>query len=228
MTFVLENISHDHAFNELRVEYEIHSHKFDDLFFGWIFKGDIPSHYFLKNHHLVFDIIFGMLYLLTPVILALFFLYVRIRMTEYFEGISLAALLTAGITFFIFLIFPTPPPWFTYYYGSSAFQDITIDKRYAAGGLWNIEKEFEFIPITDILSEFAIFKFGSFPSIHIIIGCQIFLFLRKMNSKYRHPALILVILNSVGIVYLGHHYVADVIGGILLSLIIVKLSLIKS
>lgn len=170
------------------------------------------------------DILFGIVYMITLIILVSFILYVRIYRYNYFDNVAQIALLTALTVSILFIFLPTAPPWFTYYYGFNQSSNITIEKQYAAAGLWNLEKEIKIIPISNILWEFSSFKFGSFPSLHIIVSSHIYLILHNMKSKFKNYALILLILNSMGVVYLGHHYITDVLGGILLSYLIVKFS----
>lgn len=224
LDYVLEIIPFDNTINRFRMDHKLFSFNFDDYMFSSLFSGKIPSHYLLEEHIVLLDILFGVIYLWTVIMLVIFTLYIRIKEPYYFKYISISAVLTAFITSLLFIFFPTPPPWFTYYYGVNVPLDISVDKNYAAGGLWNLEKAIPFFPITDILWHFSIFKFGSFPSIHIIISTQVFIFLRRMENKYQYWALGLLLINCLGVIYLAHHYVIDVFVGFILGITMVRLS----
>jgi len=112
------------------------------------------------------------------------------------------------------LVFPTAPPW---YYEKYGFAPASYDLPGDPGGLARVDAMFntDFYLNTFLTSPLV---FGAFPSLHCGWPTLLTLFL-CMNVfrswKLRWIPCAYVAWVSFAVVYLQHHYVADVLGGML-------------
>jgi len=112
------------------------------------------------------------------------------------------------------LVFPTAPPW---YYDKYGFAPASYDLPGDPGGLARVDKMFDtdFYLNTFVKSPVV---FGAFPSLHVGWPTLLTLFL-CMNVftswKLRLIPCAYVLWVAFAVVYLHHHYVADVLGGML-------------
>jgi len=114
------------------------------------------------------------------------------------------------------LILPTSPPW---YYDKYGFAPATYDLPGDPGGLARVDKmlDTDFYLNTFVKSPVV---FGAFPSLHVAWPTLMTLFLcfNVFSSwKLRIIPCIYVGWVSFAVVYLHHHYVADVLGGMLFA-----------
>lgn len=114
------------------------------------------------------------------------------------------------------LIFPTTPPW---YYEKYGFAPATYELPGDPAGLARVDKMFdtEFYLNTFVKSPVV---FGAFPSLHVGWPTLLTLFLcfNVLDSwKTRIIPCCYVAWVSFAVVYLHHHYVADVLGGMLFA-----------
>jgi membrane-associated phospholipid phosphatase len=102
-----------------------------------------------------------------------------------------------------FLVYPVAPPW----YGVGATRVLTqLDQQLGVPFYRSI---FDFIEAN---------PFAAFPSLHAMYPTLISLYALKIKAKKALPVLIFPIGVWFSTVYLGEHYVIDVIGGIIYAL----------
>jgi len=110
------------------------------------------------------------------------------------------------------LVFPTAPPW---YYDKYGFAPASYDLKGDPGGLARVDAMFDtsFYLNTFLNSPLV---FGAFPSLHCGWPSLLTLFLCFhvfTTWKLRWIPIFYVCWVSFAVVYLQHHYMADVIGG---------------
>jgi membrane-associated phospholipid phosphatase len=98
-----------------------------------------------------------------------------------------------------FLIFPSAPPW----YGVNAVRILL--QVYSSLGVTASKTLFDYIEAN---------PFAAFPSLHAAYPWLISLYALKIKGRRALPILLLPFSVWFSVVYLGEHYVVDVIGGI--------------
>jgi len=117
---------------------------------------------------------------------------------------TIAFLLCSYSALATFLIFPSAPPWF----GVNAVR--IIYQTTQALGMPTYRTVFDYLSAN---------PFASFPSLHAAYPWLISIYSIKIYRVKALPVLIPSLLIWFSAVYLGEHYVVDVIGGIIFSTI---------
>jgi membrane-associated phospholipid phosphatase len=180
--------------------------------FGFIPTVELQKHFFDPTHIHWWDIgatIIDFLHFPLPLLVA-FYLWMKDKAHYYKFIIALLILSFAG--FLTYLVFPTAPPW----YASQQAHLIDVHKivDYAVSHLgwgWNFSK---------IYSEMNPNHVAAMPSLHAAYPTLAFLSLRAFNKKVGYFFLIYPPLVWLSVVYLGEHYVVDVIAGIAYAIIV--------
>jgi len=126
-----------------------------------------------------------------------------------FGLVSFAAVVTE-------ILLPCAPPWYFEKYGVSP---ATYDLPGDPGGLERVDKLFGISFYNNTFSKSPL-VFGAFPSLHVAWPVLLALFMwYHVSAKWyaRLPVAIYVVWVCTAVVYLHHHYVVDVIGGIAYS-----------
>jgi len=114
------------------------------------------------------------------------------------------------------LVFPTAPPW---YYEKYGYEPASYDLQGDPAGLARVDTMFNTTFYLDTFVKSPV-VFGAFPSLHVAWPTLICLFLCMnvlFSWKTRWIPIFYVAWVSFAVVYLQHHYVADVLGGMLLA-----------
>lgn len=172
-----------------------------------------PCEYFCINHHAVMDIFSGLFYLLwipSPVIYALI-----LQLTGHSKvaiHLSSAFLIANLIGFIGYYIYPAAPPWYVMQHG---FEPILGTPGNVAG-FQNFD-ELTGIPIFANIYNKNANVFAAIPSLHAAYNVVAFLYAIKVPTHRWWQGFIGIV--AVGIwfsaVYSGHHYIIDVLLGIL-------------
>jgi membrane-associated phospholipid phosphatase len=141
------------------------------------------------------------LHFIAPTVFA--FILWKYRRKEYWNYILAFAICTYS-ALVTFLIYPVAPPWFGVNATRILFQ---VDSNIAAPLYRTI---FNFIQPNE---------FAAFPSLHSAYPWLISLYAFKIGKKKALPVLLFPILVWFSAVYLGEHYVVDVIGGVVYATI---------
>ncbi|HTD98317.1 MAG TPA: phosphatase PAP2 family protein [Mucilaginibacter sp.] len=192
-------------------------YNFEKHLFGIHWQGKLltPNEYWRFNGHTFIDIMAGIFYLCwIPVPLA-FAGYLFFKNRRQFLLFSLTFVLVNMLGFIVYYTYPAAPPWYVQYHGLT-FHTLT------AGNTAGLAK-FD-----------AYFNVGIFKSIYAK-GSNVFAAMPSLHSSY--PVIVLYYgvknrLGSINIffgvvmfgiwfsaVYLSHHYVLDVLAGILTAAI---------
>jgi len=123
---------------------------------------------------------------------------------KYFWQFMFGLILLSYLGFTIYFLFPAAPPWWADYYGYLELPSPKI------------------LDAKQIL-EFSINHVAAMPSLHAAYPTYFALMIIKFFGKKTLPIILLPVAISISAVYLSHHYVIDIIAGVLLSLFIFSL-----
>lgn len=184
--------------------------------FGFNYKGSVvtPNEFWLMNHNATLDVLSGIFYLSwipVPLAFAAVLFFTRKREFFYF---SLTFLLVNLLGFCVYYIYPAAPPWYVQQFGF----DFIANTKGNTAGLYRFD-EFFGIEVFKGLYEKSSNVFAAMPSLH---------------SSYPLIVLYYAIRNKLGpvnwvfgtimvgiwfaAVYSSHHYVLDVLAGILCAI----------
>ena len=140
---------------------------------------------------------FYSLHFIAPVVFA--FILWKWR-PQNFKGYTLALAIGTYSALLTFLLYPVAPPW----YGVGAIRILSqLDTNL---GIPFYRTIFDFIQSD---------PFASFPSLHAMYPWLIFLYAIKIKKAKALPVLIFPVGVWFSAVYLGEHYVVDLIGGVI-------------
>jgi len=129
-----------------------------------------------------------------------------------YRGYAYSMILTSYLALLTFLILPTSPPWFT-----GAGQNLL------ATGNSMFPKTFQTIQTTLLTGESDIF--AAFPSLHAAYATLFSYFMFRLGKKYGLISLPVLFGVYFSVIYLGQHYLVDILAGIaysMLSVIVVE------
>eukprot|EP01111_Echinosteliopsis_oligospora_P005967 TRINITY_DN1978_c0_g1_i1.p1 TRINITY_DN1978_c0_g1~~TRINITY_DN1978_c0_g1_i1.p1 ORF type:complete len:314 (+),score=47.47 TRINITY_DN1978_c0_g1_i1:228-1169(+) len=111
------------------------------------------------------------------------------------------------------LVLPTAPPWYFEKYGFSA---ASYALKGDPAGLERVDEHFNISFYKNMFYNSPL-VFGSFPSLHVGWPSMLALFIvfeaRRLKAPVKCFSVFYVVYISLVVIYLQHHYVVDVIGG---------------
>ena len=172
--------------------------------------GQVPAAWFEQHTHAALDLVTGVsyiLYLYIPMVtaIALFFID-RERMLL----VGMAFLLTNLVGMVVYVAYPAAPPWYVADYGLGP---AVLDAVPSAAGA----ARFDALVGIDFFTEFykrSANVFGAMPSLHVAYPAST-LFAMHHDKRWAYPLAAFVAVVSFAAVYLQHHYVLDVLAGLL-------------
>lgn len=178
-------------------------------------KGSLPTqtlqHLLYHNHLAWYDFYFYGLYMLHFVIPVLIGVLIwRTRPQEYWRYVWSLVILSYA-AFITFLVFPAAPPWMAAATGRiPGIEKLSTDIWYAVG-VHNFPT---------LYAKFSPNAVAAVPSLHSAYPMMVVLFLWKLYGwKVGLPSLLYPLSIWVGVVYMGEHYVFDVIAGIIYAVL---------
>jgi len=188
----------------------------EKMLFGIHEKGLIltPNEFCAINHTTFFDIISGFFYInWMPIPLALGF-YFYCKDKKQFLHFSLTFLLTNVIGFCIYYIHPAAPPWYIAKYGST----IHFHTGGSPAGLARFD-EFLHINVFHSIYSRNSNVFAAMPSLHSAYPVIVLYYALKSKLGNINWFFLLFVFGIwFSAVYSGHHYIVDVIAGLLCAL----------
>lgn len=186
--------------------------------FGFVSDGTLvtPNEYWLKNSRIFLDIMSGLFYLLwvpVPIVFSVFlFLTNRKRQFLYF---LLTFLLVNLLGFVGYYLYPAAPPWYLQQYGTEFIENTPSNPAQ----LIKFDHFFN-LSIFQTLYSKGSNVFAAMPSLHssyplIVIYYGIKNKLGKINIFFA----VVVVGIWFAAVYTSHHYVLDVLAGILTAIL---------
>lgn len=192
-------------------------YNFEKHLFGIHFQGKLltPNEYFRLNGTTFLDILTGIFYLCWIPVPMGFAVYLFLTRRRQFLLFLLTFVLVNFIGFVIYYTFPVAPPWYVQYHGFT-FHQLT------AGNTAGLAKFDEYFNVSIFRSIYTKGSnvFAAMPSLHS--SYPIIVLYYGLKNKLG-KANIFFSLVMVGIwfsaVYLSHHYIVDVLAGILCAII---------
>lgn len=181
--------------------------------FGISYAGAIitPNEYFIINYNSFLDIMGAVFYLSWVPVPLMFAFYLFKKYPAQFLHFALAFFVTNIIGFIIYYLIPAAPPWYVELHG---FQLDAHTKSYAAGLL-----RFDSMAGIHLFQEMyakGSNVFAAMPSLHAAYPVLGLYYSYKGRHKYFSLMFLIFV---VGIwfsaVYLTHHYILDIIAGLL-------------
>lgn len=186
--------------------------------FGFVSDGGLvtPNEYWLKNSHPFLDVICGLFYLMwVPVPIAFsVFLFLTNRKKQFLYFL-LTFLLVNLLGFIGYYLYPAAPPWYIQQHGTEFIKDTASNPAQ----LIKFDQFFN-LPIFQTLYSKGSNVFAAMPSLHssyplIVIYYGIKNKLGKINIFFA----VVVVGIWFAAVYTSHHYVLDVLAGILTAVL---------
>jgi hypothetical protein len=222
LPFVIFGISYDwmrvypnYLVNSIDIE---HLYNLEKLLFGFIDNGLllIPSEYFALHSHSALDFLAGIFYLGWVPIPVAFGLYLYLKKQKnLFLRFSMVFLFVNLIGFACYYVHPAAPPWYAMNYGFEPILD-------TPGNMAGLAR---FDDLTGLGLFHSIYGrnanvFAALPSLHS--AYLVIVMFYALKNKCNFLTLSIIFLFMCGIwataVYTAHHYIIDVIAGILCAL----------
>lgn len=207
----------NYLFNAVHIE---DLYQFEKKIFGIEFNGLLltPNEYWKLNTTSFLDVVTGVFYLMwVPVPLA-FATYLFFKNRKYFIYFSLTFVWVNLLGFVFYYIFPAAPPWYIQEHG---FKFISATAGNTAG-LSRFDHYFNIHLFQGIYSKGSN-VFAAMPSLHSAYPIIVLYF--GLKSRLRFVSIFFAVV-MLGIwfaaVYNSHHYVLDVIAGILCSFLAIS------
>lgn len=189
----------------------------EEKLFGIHFKGQLltPNEYWKLNTNSFLDVLTGFFYLMwVPVPLA-FATYLFFKRREQFVYFSLTFLWVNLLGFVVYYCFPAAPPWYVQAHG---FQFIYTTAG-NTGGLSRFDHFFNIHLFQGIYSKGSN-VFAAMPSLHSSYPLIVLYYALKNKMGILNLFFAILVLGIwFAAVYNSHHYVLDVIGGVLCAMV---------
>lgn len=196
--------------------------------FGFVSEGTAvtPNEYFVSNHTLFLDILSALFYLNWMPVPIAFAIYLYFRNKRLYLDFALTFLLVNILGFIGYYLYPAAPPWYVELYGFDF-------KAGIPGNTAGFERFDELIgiPVFGFLYSRNSNVFAAVPSLHCAYPVVVLYY--GIIAKLGKP-ISLLLLFMAGIwfaaVYSGHHYIIDVILGVVcagLGIILYQVVLLK-
>lgn len=160
------------------------------------------------------DLLTGATYLLFLVevfgVATYLFFRARPKMLE----LSLGFLLANLVGWMIWLAYPAAPPWYVDLYGKGP---AVLEAVSSPAGLTRIDALLP-VPIAHAFYAKSANVFGAMPSLHVAYSVLVAFVVAPLGGALRWASLGFALSMAFSAVYLRHHYILDVIAGVLVAL----------
>ncbi len=179
----------------------------DTLLFGFIPTIKLQANLFTESNNHWYDYVAVILYIshfIVPMIVSfLFWLYDR----KHFKNYTAAFLFLSYLAFITYILFPAMPPWMASSKGYLPPMKKIMDQVFTTFA--------HPIYVPSVYQFFGSDLVAAFPSLHAAYPWLTFLFIWKKFGTFALLVLPYVLGVWFSVVYLGEHYVTDVIAGII-------------
>ena len=186
-------------------------------FFGIEIEGEIKTlnEYFYANRSVVLNFLTGAFYLSWVPVPMAFAGYLFYKNKESFLHFSMSFLLVNLLGYVLYYFLPAAPPWYVIKHG----YDFIEGTPGSMAGLKDFDAIIDY-PLFQNMYEKSSNVFAAFPSLHSAYPVIVFYHgLKNKVGKFNVVFAILMVGIWFAAVYNYHHYVIDVIGGIITSLL---------
>lgn len=205
-------------FDWLKPIHVIEPYLVDTALFGLVRGGTlVPLHEFVGSFANGFwNLLFGAAYhLLEPVAYLSLFLLWRLHSRGKAERYAVALLLMNLFAFMTYVSYPAAAPWYVHQYG---FLSPAAPVLGNPAGLAQFDAMLG-VPLSAGIYGSSPFVFGAIPSMHAGITMMSLLFFLHLRKKWALGMGVYVLTMWVGALYLQHHYLIDVVLGMLYALV---------
>ena len=196
-------------------------YNFEKHLFGINYNGKIltPNEYFASTSTTFLDIVTGLFYLCWIPVPLSFAAYLFFKNRRQFLYFALTFLLVNLLGFVVYYLYPAAPPWYVEYHGF-AFQPLTVGNT---GGLAKFDAFFHISLFKSIYAKGSN-VFAAMPSLHSAYPVIVVYYSIKNRLKVANVLFIIVMMGIwFTAVYASHHYILDVIAGIICATIGINL-----
>jgi hypothetical protein len=171
----------------------------------------IPSQFFQEHHVAFLDIVTGLTYSLHMVIPIGFAFYAWLKDREFAQRFNWTFFLLNLLAFVTYVGMPVAPPWWVMAHGL-----VPADWSAVPGpaGLARFDALIGHPYFAGVYAKNS-WVFGAIPSMHAGFPFAVVFFARKIFRKGLIPLVLFMLLVWFSAVYLAHHYVIDLIAGVL-------------
>jgi len=141
-------------------------------------------------------------------------LYLLFRSRAKALELSLGFLLINLLGWLIWVCYPAAPPWYFDAYGG---QSAPLDVVSSAAGLLRVDALLG-MPLAQTFYAKSANVFGALPSLHVAYATFVACVVSPLGARLRVAAWGFALSMAFSAVYLRHHYILDVLAGILLAL----------
>ena len=131
-----------------------------------------------------------------------------------FPAYGLLVVLIMWVGLALFFLLPTVPPWLAAQQGElpgvTRVMDSTIRESLDDGGQDTYDEFYAALGEPNSVA--------AMPSIHMAVTFAMYLWARRYAQRWAWPLLAYTVLMGLGLAYLGEHYIADELAGILVAL----------
>ncbi|BAU54435.1 phosphatase PAP2 family protein [Mucilaginibacter gotjawali] len=191
-------------------------YNFEKHLFGINYNGKLitPNEYWRLNGNTFLDIMGGIFYLCwIPVPLA-FAAYLFFKDSEQFLHFSFTFVLVNFLGFIIYYLYPAAPPWYVEYHGFTFIPGTHGN----TAGLVKFDQYFNAGIFKSIYSKGSN-VFAAMPSLHSSYPVIVLYYSFKNRMGFANIFFVIVMLGIwFTAVYASHHYIADVIAGIICAI----------
>jgi len=173
-----------------------------------LFGGIIPAYYLqstlmqgsLGSLFNYLTLVFYASHYFVPLIIAILLWY---RSRSYYWPFVIGFILVAYIGFVIYIFFPAAPPWWATKYGYLVDQPVNLPAS--------------FVTMSSLTSHIGPNKVAAMPSLHMSFPTYSVLFCVHVWGRKYIWMFILPLCVGFSTIYLGHHYIIDLMAGMLLA-----------
>lgn len=200
-------------FNEVSTE---QLYLLEKKFFGITINGTVmtPNEYFLAHPTVWADVMAGIFYLCWVPVPLFFAGYLFVKNRALFLEFSLCFLLVNLLGFVVYYIYPAAPPW---YIQTNGFEFVAATPGNTAG-LHRFDDYFD-VTIFEGLYAKSSNVFAAMPSLHSSYPVIVLYYGVKAGLRYFNLLFAAIMIGIwLAAVYTSHHYVLDVLAGILCAI----------
>ncbi len=190
----------------------------EKFLFGFQYLGEriTPNEYFLQNNVPFLDFLSGFFYINWMPVPIGFGIYLYISDKELFLKYSIAFLLVNIIGFIVYYIYPAAPPWYVQQYGF----DLHIGIPGNRAGLERFDSLIG-IPVFEAIYNKNANVLAAMPSLHSAYPVVVLFYAFKKRISTLTKILFVIFLFGIwfSAIYSSHHYIIDVIAGVLIAVV---------
>lgn len=193
-------------------------YELEKILFGITFHHNLitPNEYFDLIHTKFLDVMSGLFYINWVSVPIAFAVYLYFKDKILFTKFSMVFLLVNIFGFIIYYIYPAAPPWYVKLYGFNLHLGVPGN----IAGLGRFDKLIG-IPIFAGLYEKNANVLAAMPSLHASYPVIVLFYAIKKRLGWGNLFFILFMLGIwFSAVYSGHHYIIDVVMGVMLALVV--------